>query len=201
MELFCNAAKRISRKIGISVCDSLGMLSPVQAKRYHAAGVTRYHHNLETARSFFPEICSTHAYDDDVESLRNARASGMQVCSGGILGMGESRWQRVEFAFTLAECAVDSIPINFLTPIAGTRLAHSPTLEPQEALRSIALFRVINPSRDILIAGGRSTALGDWQSWIYAAGANGMMTGDYLTTPGSAAGYDRKLMRTLGIRD
>lgn len=197
----CRAVERIVKEIGINVCASLGILSPERARRYAEAGISRYHHNLETARSYFPHICSTHRYDEDIESVRAARSAGMQACSGGILGLGETRAQRVELAFTVAELGVDSIPLNFLNALPGTALEHMPKLPPQEALRSIALFRIVNPSRDILIAGGRGHVLGEWQSWLYAAGANGMMTGDYLTTTGANAEFDASLMRTLGVRD
>ncbi len=197
----CRAVERIVKEVGINVCGSLGILNTERAQRYAEAGISRYHHNLETARSHFAHICTTHAYEEDLESLRAARGAGMQICSGGILGLGESRAQRVELAFTLADIGVDSIPINFLNAIPGTPLENTPKLSPQEALRSIALFRLVNPSRDILIAGGRGHVLGEWQSWLYAAGANGMMTGDYLTTVGAKAGADSALMRTLGVRD
>lgn len=199
VEPLCRAVERIIRETGMSVCGSLGMLTPERAVCYREAGITRYHHNLETAESFFPAICTTHAYARDVESLRAARAAGLEVCSGGIIGLGESRAQRVELACTLADIGVDSVPLNFLNAIAGTRLEHMPRLEVSEALRTIALFRIMHPSRDILIAGGRSHVLGGWQSWLYAAGANGMMTGDYLTTSGAAFDADQAMMRTLGV--
>ncbi len=199
VEPLCRAVERIIEETGMSVCGSLGILTPERAACYREAGVTRYHHNLETAESFFPNICTTHAYERDVESLRAARAAGMEVCSGGIIGLGESREQRAELAWTLAELGVDSVPINFLNAIPGTRLEHMPRLAPQEALRTIALFRIMHPGRDILIAGGRSHVLGEWQSWLYAAGANGLMIGDYLTTSGAAFEADLAMMRTLGV--
>ena len=177
VEPLCRAVERIIRETGLSVCGSLGMLTPGRAVCYREAGITRYHHNLETAESFFPEICTTHDYKKDVESLRVAREAGLEVCSGGIIGLGESRAQRVELACTLAEVGVDSVPLNFLN----------------------AMFRIMHPSRDILIAGGRAHVLGEWQSWLYAAGANGMMTGDYLTTSGAAFAADRAMMHTLGV--
>lgn len=200
VEPLCRAVERIIKETGMSVCGSLGMLTPERAVCYREAGITRYHHNLETARSYFPNICTTHPYEKDVETLRIARAAGMEVCSGGIIGLGESPEQRVELACTLAELKVDSIPLNFLNAIPGTRLEHMPRLTPQDALRTIALFRIMHPGRDLLIAGGRGHVLGQWQSWLYAAGANGMMTGDYLTTSGAAFEADLTMMRTLGIR-
>ncbi len=199
VEPLCCAVRRIIRETGMSVCGSLGILTPERAARYRDAGITRYHHNLETAESFFPRICTTHLYAKDVESLRVARAAGMEVCSGGIIGLGESLEQRAELAWTLAELDVDSIPLNFLNAIKGTRLENMPRLAPEEALRAVALFRIMNPSKDLLIAGGRSHVLGEWQSWLYAAGANGMMTGDYLTTSGAAFEADLTMMRTLGV--
>lgn len=199
-EALCRAVERIVREIGISVCGSLGMLTPDRARQYREAGMTRYHHNLETAASYFPRICTTHAYEEDIASVRAAKAAGMEVCSGGIMGLGESLSQRVELAWTLVELDVDSVPLNFLNAIPGTRLEAMPRLAPEEALRSIALFRVLLPRKDILIAGGRSHVLREWQSWLYAAGANGMMTGHYLTTPGAPHTEDQALMRTLGVR-
>lgn len=199
VEPLCRAVERIIAETGMSVCGSLGILTPERAVCYRQAGVTRYHHNLETAESFFPNICTTHAYARDVESLRVAREAGMEVCSGGIIGLGESREQRAELAWTLAEIGVDSVPINFLNAIPGTRLEHMPRLAPQEALRTVALFRIMHPGRDILIAGGRGHVLGEWQSWLYAAGANGLMIGDYLTTSGAAFESDLAMMRTLGV--
>ena len=200
VEPMCRAVERIIRETGMAVCGSLGILTPERAVCYREAGMTRYHHNLETAESYFPHICTTHAYERDVESLRVAREAGLEVCSGGIIGLGESLEQRVELAFTLAQAGADSVPLNFLNAIKGTRLEHMPRLEPAEALRTIAMFRLVHPAKDILIAGGRGHVLGEWQSWLYAAGANGMMTGDYLTTSGAAFEADLAVMRTLGVK-
>ncbi|MCQ2444437.1 MAG: biotin synthase BioB [Mailhella sp.] len=199
LDELCRAVERISGEVGMGVCGSLGMLSPERAARFRAAGMTRYHHNLETAESFFPHICSTHRYSEDTDSVKAALAAGLEVCSGGIIGLGESREQRVELAFTVAELGVTSIPMNFLMAVQGTRLADEPRLKPEEALRTIAVFRLINPFRDILIAGGRSHVLGGLESWIFAAGANGMMVGDYLTKPGASPDSDAAMMRSLGV--
>lgn len=196
----CRAVDKIATRTGLSVCGSLGMLAPRRARQLHDSGLTRYHHNLETSASFFPHICTTHAYQDDIDTLGAAREAGMEVCAGGIIGLGENWAQRVELAFTLSELAVDSIPINFLNAIAGTRLDSRPKLEPCEALRAIALFRLVNPGKDILIAGGREHVLLELQSWLYAAGANGMMIGNYLTTPGADYARDNSMMRALGVR-
>jgi len=199
LDTVCRVAGRLKSKTGLTLCASLGMLDPNAARRLRDAGVTRYHHNLETARSYFDAICTTHDYDDDILSLEAARTAGLVVCSGGIFGMGESWTQRVELAFTLKELDVDSVPINFLNPIKGTRLQNRPLLPPLEALKIIALYRFILPGKDIPVCGGRETTLGDFQSWIFAAGANGLMIGNYLTTRGRDVEADMAMIRELGL--
>jgi biotin synthase len=146
-----------------------------------------------------PFICTTHDYEDDIQSLEAAKAAGLVVCSGGIFGMGESWAQRVELAFTLKELDVDSVPINFLNPIRGTRLQDRPLLPPLEALKIIALYRFIHPHKDITVCGGREATLGDFQSWVFAAGANGLMVGNYLTTRGRSMEADAVMIRELGL--
>ena len=187
----------IRKRTGLGICASLGTLSPSMAEKLKKAGVTMYHHNLETAESYFSRICSTHAYADDIETLKVAKGEGLQVCSGGILGLGESWEQRVELAFALRKLDVDRIPINFLNPIPGTKLAHREPLSPWEALRCIALFRLINPNKDITICGGREITLKDFQSWIFFAGANGLMIGNYLTTRGRNIETDLAMIRDV----
>ena len=199
LDRLCQIAERITREVGIELCGSLGQLTSDRATRLRQAGFTSYHHNLETAASYFSAICSTHAYAEDVETVRVALAAGLRVCCGGILGLGETWRQRVEFAETLQELHVDSIPLNFLNPIPGTPLAFRKPLSPAEALRCIALFRLLHPSRDILVCGGRPQTLGTWQSWLFLAGANGLMTGNYLTTTGSTFENDRAMLETLGL--
>lgn len=184
IETICLATAEIRRKTRLTVCGSLGMLTRDQARAIKHSGMTNYHHNLETAESFFDQICTTHTYAQDIETLENAVDSGLLACSGGILGLGESWEQRIELAFTLKRLNVNRIPINFLNPIAGTRLENHPVMSPMDALKSIALFRFINPKADITICGGREKTLGDYQSWIFMAGANGVMVGNYLTTRG-----------------
>jgi biotin synthase len=199
LDTVCRVADRLKTKTGLTLCASPGMLDPKAASRLKAAGVTRYHHNLETARSYFDAICTTHDYDDDIQSLQAAKAAGLVVCSGGIFGMGESWAQRVELAFTLKELDVDSVPINFLNPIKGTRLQDRPLLRPLEALKVIALYRFIHPRKDLPVCGGREVTLGDFQSWIFAAGANGLMVGNYLTTRGRSIEADATMIRELGL--
>ncbi|MFZ3114388.1 MAG: biotin synthase BioB [Syntrophales bacterium] len=193
------AAGRIKEQTGLLLCSSLGVLTAARAQQLKASGLAAYHHNLETARSFFPQVCTTHNYDDDVETVRIAKAAGLKVCCGGILGLGESWEQRVELAITLRDLDVDSIPINFLNPIAGTRMGARPLLSPQEALKCIALFRFINPQKDITICGGREVTLRDQQSWIFAAGANGLLIGNYLTTQGRDCHADMGMIKDLGL--
>lgn len=195
----CRAVEKIISQTGLSICASLGLASLERARKFKDAGISRYHHNLETAASYFSNICSTHAYEKDIATVKAAKAAGLEVCCGGILGLGENWEQRVELAFTLAELNVDSIPINFLNAIPGTRLENMPKLRSAEALRAVGIFRLINPSRDILVAGGRTHVLGELQSWIYAAGANGLMTGDYLTTSGPGFIKDQDMLRDLGV--
>jgi biotin synthase len=196
----CRTAETVRREVGLEVCASLGMLTPDQARRLVDSGITRYHHNLETARSFFPKICTTHDYEEDLETVRIAKAAGLAVCAGGILGLGESWEQRVELAITLRKLGVDSVPLNFLNPIPGTRLADRSLLKPMTALRCIALFRFILPQQEIPICGGREVALKDFQSWIFLAGASGLMVGNYLTTNGREVDDDMEMIEELGLR-
>ena len=195
MDIVCSSARKIVEDTGLTVCASLGMLTNDRGEKLKNAGISVYHHNLETARSFFPQVCTTHDYDEDIETVRLAKTSGMKVCSGGILGLGETWDQRVEMAFTLRDLNVDGIPINFLNPIAGTKMEHRPLLSPMEALKCVALLRFINPGKDILICGGREVTLKDYQSWLMLAGANGLMIGNYLTTQGRNSDMDIAMMR------
>ncbi len=199
LEMICTALRRIRSESSINPSCSLGIIDQETAVRLEAAGAVTYHHNLETARSFFPSICTTHDYEDDVQTIRNARQAGMKVCCGGIFGMGETMAQRVELALTLRELEVDSVPINFLNPIPGTRLAAANFLTPLECLHIIALFRLILPKKRITVCGGREKNLRDLQSWMFFAGANGTMIGNYLTTTGRDEQQDRQMLKDLGL--
>lgn len=194
-----HAAEEINKKTDLSVCASLGQLTEPVVIKLKEKGITTYHHNLETAGSYFDQICTTHKYDEDIHTVKIAKSAGLKICSGGILGLGETWAQRVELAFTLKELDVDSIPINFLNPIPGTRMENRSLLPPMEALKSIALFRIINPDKDITICGGREKTLGDFQSWIFIAGANGVMIGNYLTTKGRSAEMDIDMIKQMGL--
>lgn len=197
IETICKAAATIKKETDLTICGSLGMLTEPMAKKLKEGGITTYHHNLETARSYFDQVCTTHDYDEDIQTIKLAKSAGLKVCSGGILGLGETWEQRVELAFTLKELDVDSIPINFLNPIPGTRMEYRPLLSATEALKCIALFRLINPEKDIIVCGGREITLGDYQSWVFMAGANGLIIGNYLTTKGRNIKMDTDMMKEM----
>ncbi len=199
IDIICEAALEIKNKSSIKLCASLGLLDLDYARNLREAGITRYHHNLETSKSFFKNICTTHEYEEDIETIEVAKKAGMEVCSGGIMGLGEDFSHRIELALLLNELEVDSIPINFLNPIKGTKLENMPLIPPIEALVCIALFRFLNPDKNITICGGREVCLRDMQSWIFFAGANGIMIGNYLTTQGREIDDDLKMINDLGL--
>jgi len=184
---------------GVGACASLGSLTPETARKLKAAGLRRYNHNLETARSFFPSICSTHTYDDRLATVKAALDAGLEVCCGGILGLGETWRHRIEMAIELRELGVHNVPINFLNPVRGTRLADMPVLPAMEGLRIIALYRFLLPDRGIKTAGGRELCLGDLQSWMFPAGSDSTMIGNYLTPAGRPADEDLKMIEALGL--
>jgi len=194
IDRICRCVMELKSRTSLELSASLGLLSEDYADRLTRAGLTRYHHNLETARSYFPSICTTHDYEDDVATVRLARKHGLNICSGGILGLGETWAQRIELAATLADLKVDTVPLNFLSPIPGTPLQDSSLLSPHDALKSVALFRFMLPRASITIAGGRERILGDFQSWLPLAGANGMMIGNYLTTKGRNLDADLRML-------
>lgn len=194
----CYVLKRIKEELQIEVCASLGILTFEQAKALKSAGVTRYHSNLETSASHFPDICTTHTYEDKFVTIKNAQAAGLRVCSGGILGLGETREQRVEMAFTLKELGIDSVPLNLLTPIKGTPLENAERLSPLEILQTYAVFRFILPKAQIRTAGGREVNLRDLQALALNGGASGIMIGGYLTTVGRGTDRDIQMIKDLG---
>jgi biotin synthase len=200
LERICAALGQIGQQTDIPRCASLGRLTPQMVERLKAVGLSRYHHNLETSARFFPNICSTHSYQERLDTVRLVKQAGLEVCCGGIFGLGEGMDDRLELAFTLRELGVDSVPLNFLVPIQGTPLQDRPLLQPREILKIIALFRFILPDKDIKVCGGREACLRDLQSWIYYAGANGGMLGNYLTTLGRPAEEDLQMVRDLGLR-
>ena len=199
LDRVCRAVSRIKNETGISPSCSLGILDQETALRLKDAGMETYHHNLETARSFFSHICTTHDYEDDVATIRAAKAAGLRVCCGGIFGLGETYSQRIEMALTLRELDVDSIPLNFLNPVSGTRLENADNLTPLECLTIVALYRFLLPDKRLSVCGGREKNLRELQSWIFLAGANGTMTGNYLTTPGRPPELDRQMLKDLDL--
>jgi biotin synthase len=197
------AAVRLVREAGLAADVSVGLLGPEKLARLIDAGLSGVHHNLETARSFFPQICTTHAYEDDVEAVRLALAAGLFVCSGGIFGLGESWEERAELGQTLLELGVGNVPVNFLVPIPGTRLEHRPVLSRPEALGILALLRLMLPRANLRVCGGRATvfgeAAGDGQHALFGSAMSGLMIGDYLTLKGSPAEEDLDLAREMGL--
>lgn len=180
-------------------CVSLGIIDYERALELKEAGVMEYHHNLETAESFFAQICSTHSYQEDVDTIKAVKRAGLRACAGGIFGLGETDEHRVELAMKLRELDVDSVPINILNPIAGTRLENATPLKPFTILKIIAMFRLVMPDKDIKVAGGRERNLRDLQSLIFAAGANSTMIGSYLTTQGRPAEDDLRMIEDLEL--
>ncbi|HEY2148573.1 MAG TPA: biotin synthase BioB [Pirellulales bacterium] len=189
---------KVKETFGLQVCACLGLLTPEQAARLKACGVDKVNHNLNTSERFYPEICSTHTYQDRIDTLRAARSAGMELCSGGILGMGEDDADVVRMAFELRDLGVESIPVNFLNPIDGTPLAGSRRLNPRYCLKALAMMRLVNPQSELRIAGGREMHLGSLQALgLYAA--NSIFVGDYLTTNGQAPEADYRMIEELGF--
>jgi biotin synthase len=193
------AITRIRSDVGLETCVSLGTLSPEDISYLLSRGLRSVHHNLETARSFFPSICTTHGDEADVRTIYDAKAAGAWVCCGGIFGIGETVNDGVELAMTLREVNVDSIPINFLNRFEGAPLEGKFDLTPFCCLKIIAMMRLCHPSREIIVCGGREVNLRDLQGLIFAAGASGMMLGNYLTTPGRPAEDDLRMIEDLGL--
>jgi biotin synthase len=187
------------RETGVGTCASLGILGEEAFSRLHGAGVGRYHHNLETAESHFENVCTTHGFNERVETIRRARRMGFSVCAGGIFGIGESDSQVLELALNLKALSVDAVPINFLVPIAGTPFETLPPMTPLRCLKIIALFRYVMPGTEVIICGGREANLKELHPLIFFAGASGIMTGNYLTAEGRKLEEDVALIERLGL--
>lgn len=183
----------------IKTCASLGCLDRPDLEILKAAGLTRYHHNLETAESFFQKICTSHTYEERVRTVQYAKSVGLTVCSGGIFGLGETDEQVLELALALRDLGVDAVPLNFLSPIPGTPMEHARFLTPLRCLKIIAIFRYVLPDKDILICGGRELNLGPLHPLAFAFGASGIMTSDYLTTKGRTLEDDLTMLQALGL--
>lgn len=192
------AYRRLREETGLGLCASFGFQSVEDFRRLKEAGVTRYHANLETSRRNFPNICTTHSYQDKIDNIRRAKQAGLQICSGGIVGLGETWEDRLELALDLAELEVDSIPLNLLTPIPGTPLEGTPPLSVEEVRRIVAVFRYINPTAWIRMAAGRGR-FADGGAILFRSGANSAITGDMLTTTGTNIAQDLDLMKRGGF--
>ena len=199
LEVVCEAVRQIKEEMTIKVCTSLGMLKDGQAEQLAAAGVDRFNHNLETSRAYFSEVCTTHTFEDRIDTVRKAKAAGMEACCGGIMGMGEGLDDRVDLAFSLRELEVESIPVNFLDPRPGTPLGDVTRMTPQECLKTLAMFRFVNPTRDIRVAGGREVNLRSMQS-LALYPANSLFAQGYLTTDGQGHEADLKMIEDAGFR-
>lgn len=184
LQTIAEAVKLIREESGVEPCASLGLMRKPELERLKSAGLMHYHHNLETARSHFDQVCTTHTYDEQLDTIKAARDLGFQVCSGGILGMGESPDQRVEFAETIRELGIHCVPVNFLNPRPGTPMEHVKAITPEECLAALAVFRLMMPAAHIFVMGGREVNLGALQHRIFEAGADGTMVGNYLTSAG-----------------
>lgn len=198
VEQVCESIRVIREETNIQVCVSFGLLEEVQFRKIREAGASRVHCNLESSAGFFPKICTTHTYQEKINTLKAAKRAGLSVCSGGILGLGESMEDRIDMILTARELGVKSVPVNFLNPISGTPLENRKPLTNEEARRCVALFRFLIPEASIRLAGGRGL-LGDKGEACFRGGANAAISGDMLTTAGITVETDRKMVESLGF--
>ena len=197
LEKLIEIFKGLKKETGLNLCASLGCIPYRHALKLKEAGVEMYHHNVETSSDYFDKICNTHSYQDRVDTIKNAISAGLEVCSGGIIGMGESLQQRIRMVFEIRELGVKSIPVNILSPIKGTPMENVQKLVPEEVLRTFAIFRFIVPDASIRYAGGRGS-LENFQIEGLKAGIDGVMVGNYLTTTGNEIYEDLKMIEELG---
>jgi biotin synthase len=200
LDEICARMEQLKRTGKVRPDASLGIIkNPKVAARLKAAGVECYNHNLETSRRFFPRVCTTHSYEERVETIRHLKNAGIGICSGGILGLGETRADRCELAFALRDLGAHVIPVNILNPIPGTPFARNEPLPPLEILKTIACFRCILPRQEIMVAGGRAVNLRDLQSMMFMAGASALMIRNYLTTLNQPVEKDLQMLKDLGL--
>ncbi|MCM1005965.1 MAG: biotin synthase BioB [Prevotella sp.] len=199
MPIFLNMYKRLAKETDLYLCASMGLLSDRQMQELVNCGVKRYHCNLETCEEFFPTLCTSHTPADKKAAIRAARRAGMQVCSGGIIGMGESMEQRISLALELRELDVDSVPVNILNPIKGTPLESTPLIGEDEVIRTMAIFRFILPDKTIRFAGGRARMSQASNERMLTGGVNGILMGDMLTSVGNSVAEDKATVCKLGL--
>jgi biotin synthase len=195
--VIARAVARIEKEIGITVCASLGALNRGELRKLKQAGLSRYHHNIETSPEFYPRIVSTHSFEERIETIKAAKKAGLEICSGVIIGMGETWQDRINMASLLRDLEVDSIPINLLVPIKGTPFESREPLSAAEAIKAICIFRIILKDKIVKIAAGRETVLKDFQGLGFLAGANGMLIGGYLTVKGRSVEADYGLIEEV----
>lgn len=196
IDSICRSTKAVKKATALSLCASVGLLHKAQLEKMKAAGISRIHNNLETSRRFFPEICTSHSYDEKIATISAAQDAGLTVCSGGILGLGETVEDRIDLALTLKELEIKSVPINILHAIPGTSLAKTPPLSNEEILRTIAVFRFLLPDAFLRLAGGRGNQA-DMGRACFGAGANAAITGDLLTTAGISVASDLLMLKEM----
>ncbi|GKH50878.1 biotin synthase [Eubacteriales bacterium] len=197
VDTMCGVVRKIKEQVGISVCVSFGLLNQQQFQKLKDAGVTRVHNNLETSQRNFPNICTTHTFQDKVRAIRAAQAAGLSVCSGGIMGLGENFEDRIDMALSLRELGIQSIPVNMLNPIPGTPFENNRRITEKDMRRIVAVYRFILPTASIRLAGGRGL-LPDHGKGCFLSGANAAISGDMLTTAGITTATDMKLLNELG---
>lgn len=197
IEQVCESIRRVKEEVGIEVCVSFGLLKEEDFAKLKEAGVSRVHNNLETSRNYFPEVCTTHTYDEKIAAIQAAKRVGLSVCSGGIMGIGETMEDRIDMALTLRELGINSVPVNMLNPIPGTPLEHQKLLTVDEMRRIVAIYRFILPEASIRLAGGRGL-MEDKGVKCFQSGANAAISGDMLTTSGITIEKDMELLNQLG---
>jgi biotin synthase len=195
----CESIRAIREQVGIEVCVSFGLLGEEAFRKLKEAGASRVHCNLESSRRYFPQVCTTHTYDEKIETMKAARRAGLSVCSGGIIGLGETMEDRIDMALTARELGVKSVPVNLLNPIPGTPYEHNPVLTEDELRRVVAIFRFLIPDGNIRLAGGRGL-LEDKGARCFCSGANAAISGDMLTTAGITVGRDLEMLHKLGYQ-
>lgn len=199
VERLCRVMAALADEGRVAPCASLGLLDEATAGQLARAGCRRYNHNLETSRRHFANVVTTHGYDQRIATARAVKAAGMELCCGGLFGIGETPEDRVDLALEVRRLDADTVPINFLNPVPGTPAAAAESMTPQQCLATVAMVRFVLPTKCLKLAGGREVALRDLQSWMFAAGADGCIVGNYLTTAGRSAEADLQMIADLGL--